>query len=174
MTLVIVLLALPMIVSLLASNDRILKTLLFVYIVAVLFITIGSRYTVVETHVVMNPFHVYRVAYLSISEGVRAYGWKQVLVRIKWYRDQFNSLGLNILLFVPLGYLVPSIFFKFDRWWKMFLIGCLFSILIEMIQLLTKCGWFDTSDILHNSIGVMLGWIVFVKIIGKKRFEDMQ
>ncbi len=71
--------------------------------------------------------------------------WKQILRA----GIRSNFLG-NILLFVPVGVLLPAT----TGWKRKTLIAlCGSSVLIELIQLITRQGCFDPDDIILNSLG---------------------
>lgn len=74
----------------------------------------------------------------------------------------------NVLLFVPFGILVPIKSHFFKKWWNLILAAFISSLSIEMAQLLTGRGFFETDDILLNTLGAVLGYIVFW--IGYKSF----
>lgn len=64
------------------------------------------------------------------------------------------NIGANILIFVPLGFLLyvwkKKIFFAVQF--------CLYtSLLIEVIQFVTRRGYFDIDDIILNAVGGLLG-----------------
>lgn len=65
---------------------------------------------------------------------------------------------LNILMLLPIG---VSLSFVWQDWKKIVLLGFCFSCLIEVSQLLTGRGLFEIDDILHNTLGVMLGILLF-------------
>ena len=65
----------------------------------------------------------------------------------------------NIIMFIPIGLLLAPIV----GWWSV-LIGFLFSLTIESGQLLFKCGFSELDDVIHNTIGVILGCSLY-KII---------
>lgn len=69
-----------------------------------------------------------------------------------------EGAGLNILLFVPFGYLLPLLWKRADRWWKVVLCGFVLSLGIELIQMVTHLGMFDLDDLMNNSLGALLGW----------------
>lgn len=50
--------------------------------------------------------------------------------------------------------------------WKSTKLGLIFSVSIEMLQLLLRLGTFQVSDIVYNTLGGMLGGVVY--IMGKK------
>ena len=69
------------------------------------------------------------------------------------------SLILNILLYYPLGYLLPILFPKLKPK-HVILIGCLCSIATEATQYLLKMGWCETDDVIHNTLGTAIGvWV---------------
>ena len=78
------------------------------------------------------------------------------------FLDGTNSLDrliLNILLYYPLGYLLPILFPKIKPK-HVILIGCLCSIATEAIQYLLKMGWCETDDVIHNTFGTAIGvWV---------------
>jgi len=72
-----------------------------------------------------------------------------------------EGAGLNILLFVPFGYLLPLLWRRADHWWKVVLCGFVLSLGIELIQLVSHLGMFDLDDLMNNSLGAFLGWLCF-------------
>ena len=79
-------------------------------------------------------------------------------------QDLKTSL-LNILLFIPFGFLLPFIS-KF-RIKKIFMIGMLLSISIELLQLISGLlaqitfRIADINDVIFNTIGVAAGYVLF-------------
>ena len=79
-----------------------------------------------------------------------------------------NIIG-NLILLIPFGILLPCIF-RSVRSFKNVLAICVFcSALIELIQFfLRQIGTFrtvDIDDLILNTIGGMLGWVIYAKII---------
>lgn len=64
---------------------------------------------------------------------------------------------LNVVLFLPIGFLIPAIWEK-ARLRHVVLCGAAFSAVIEVSQLLTKRGWFEFDDIIHNTLGAVIGY----------------
>lgn len=164
----IIVVGLPVILRLFHVPKITARVFLCTYIVTVLIITLGSRRADIIMHVALNPFHVYHTWFRAVAEGVQKYGWSEFGKRLWWYRYQFGNLGLNVLLFLPLGCLLPTSIRWFDRWWKVLLTGFCFSLLIETIQLITRLGWFDASDLLHNTVGALIGYWVYYKWLREK------
>ena len=83
--------------------------------------------------------------------------------------ETLEGIILNILLFVPLGYMLPCIFKKLQKALRgVVLIGFFCSLLIETVQLITHLGWFDLDDLLNNTIGCVLG-VTFYRVFLKER-----
>lgn len=90
-----------------------------------------------------------------------------------------NVVG-NVVAFMPFGFLVPVLYREQRKggahrghYFRSFLfvsfLGFLFSLAVESVQLVTKVGCFDVDDLLLNTIGVMLGYVVYYiskKMIG--------
>lgn len=70
-----------------------------------------------------------------------------------------NLLG-NILIFIPFGFFLPMGSTK-----KSFVLTALFSFFlslgIETFQLLTKIGSFDVDDLLLNTLGGIIGYLLY-------------
>ncbi len=82
-----------------------------------------------------------------------------------------NIVG-NILLFIPLGFSIP-LRFKVNKFWKVMLLGFFTSCLVEVIQLLTSIRSFDVDDLILNTLGVILGFILY-RLFDKARPSTKQ
>lgn len=82
-----------------------------------------------------------------------------------WSYDVLNykiiaQLILNVLLFMPMGFLLGIIMNEI-RWMQVIEMGSLFSIMIEILQLLTRRGVCNIDDVIHNTIGCAIGYGIF-------------
>lgn len=77
--------------------------------------------------------------------------------------NQIIEKLLNLLLFIPFGTFMAGSFRKVSII-KIVSLGCIFSLLIELSQLLFKRGFCETDDVIHNSIGCIIGCIIFKTI----------
>lgn len=80
------------------------------------------------------------------------WSWKVPVLRRQIYT--------NILMFIPVGLLVGK------RGWKglLFAAGC--SMVIELLQLVSRRGLFEFDDIIHNTLGAAIGiglWMLMRK-----------
>lgn len=78
-----------------------------------------------------------------------------------------NLLG-NVVVFMPFGYLIPRVLGNRINIIHATLVGMEFSILVELLQLITKKGCCDVDDVILNTIGAFLGY-VFYYFVRRKR-----
>jgi glycopeptide antibiotics resistance protein len=72
----------------------------------------------------------------------------------------YNTLG-SIILFLPLGFLLPSVFLNLKTFKRVIFLSLLLSTCIEEIQVITKLGVLDIDDIILNLGGAALGYSLF-------------
>ena len=83
----------------------------------------------------------------------------------------FSNLFGNIVIFMPFGFLVPILGRKKRNFWFTSLLSFALSLAVACIQLVTRTGWFDVDDIFLNTIGGMLGYLVYA-LVQRKRDRD--
>lgn len=86
-----------------------------------------------------------------------------------------NTL-LNILLFMPLGFLMPAIWEEYRSMKKIVLFGFGMSVLIETMQMFTY-RLTDIDDLIFNTIGAAVGYyiyILFLKYISEKEKAELK
>lgn len=83
------------------------------------------------------------------------------------YRKQIGLEGFivnifgNVLAFMPYGFLLPLLNKAYRGFYRIAFLSILFSLVIEISQLLLKVGVFDVDDILMNSLGGIAGYLMF-------------
>lgn len=115
--------------------------LLVEYLILLLYLTVFVRNVQAEWTYNISPFWSYQ----AIREGR-----DDILVQVI----------MNVLAFIPIGLLLDT--FKGMKWWHILLIGLCFSLLIELLQLVLKRGLTEIDDVVHNGVGCMIGYWVFV------------
>lgn len=142
--------------SRLIHRQLILGLIFCVYLVGNLYFTVFSRTAGSSQHFELQPFRVYGRLFESPTEEEIAIGFAAIFLQGIL---PIVGLILNILLYYPLGYLLPILFPKLKPK-HIILIGCLCSIATEATQYLLKMGWCETDDVIHNTLGTVLGvWI---------------
>ena len=126
---------------------RICRILAIPAVLAVFFVTILSRSPGVMTGTRLVPLWSYEKAVSGIRKGSAKY---------------LRQIVLNILLFVPLGMLLPFTLRKPRpiHYALVFLAGTLLSLLVETLQYRLRLGVFDVDDLIDNSFGFLIGLAV--------------
>lgn len=117
--------------------------LFLLYFGVVLYLTIFMRIGSVDTSVLTTPFDDLKNAIQNRDPAM------------------VQHMVLNVLLFVPFGYLIPAM--NPDRLRKCsfaFLGGIVCSTVIEGAQMIFCLGQSDIDDIIANSIGAVIGYLL--------------
>ena len=88
---------------------------------------------------------------------------------IPFASDGFFTYIMNIIMLMPLGFLIPYIWKNYRNIYKVAVIGFLFSFFIEISQIPTNRA-VDIDDLIMNTIGTVLGYAIW-KGIGKVLFS---
>ena len=74
-----------------------------------------------------------------------------------YFMEMFGENILNVLLFVPIGFLagcgLERMTFK-----KVLFLGGGLSVVIELLQFVFKKGFCETDDVIHNVLGCIIGY----------------
>lgn len=72
---------------------------------------------------------------------------------------------LNVLMFVPVGFLLPLLWERYGDWKQVLGFGCFLTVFIEVAQVFTFRTT-DIDDLMTNLLGAGLGFLL-VKALGK-------
>ena len=82
---------------------------------------------------------------------------------------------LNVIMFVPFGFMLPIMWNEFESFKKTVEVGFLFSLFIEITQIFNFRAT-DIDDLIMNTLGTIIGfgiyYILFVKIFKNKSDKD--
>lgn len=123
------------------SRMLFVEYLFFIYCLTVFFRIASTRYT----HIYI-PFESYK----SLLKGE--------------IPPLFNEMLLNVMLFIPVGLLLaPQVSKRTARnqWLIALLLGLGLSLSIELLQLAFQKGSFETDDIIHNTLGCLIGFAIW-------------
>ena len=149
-----------------ARTEKLLKLTFWAYLVILFSGTVFMRRPRKVMHCILNPIPFFR----NVLTG-----------------NRFSQMQLlyNILMFIPYGILFPltaagnTALQKnqgntapqrlVSEKWRVFGTAFLCSVLIELIQLVTRRGYFEIADIIVNVAGAGIGWGMF--LLAAKRKE---
>ena len=93
----------------------------------------------------------------------------------QYFFDQDHPQGrqiiLNILFFVPFGFLLSAVLnsFQIKSKKRIFLItiiaACLLSAAIEFLQLILKLGFSEFDDVMDNTAGAAIGVLIYLPLL---------
>lgn len=95
------------------------------------------------------------------------------------YREQLGTFAVlanlagNIVIIVPYGFFI-SMASRSRGFFKTLFFSMGLSLCVEVTQLFTRVGSFDVDDILLNTIGGVIGYIVFLMCNGVRRKHDVR
>lgn len=100
--------------------------------------------------------------------GFREFRWEPCVNLIPFSDEKtlrfYYLVGMNALMFLPFGFLLPVLWRNCRRWWVTTLAGLLTSGMIEFLQLFSFRAT-DVDDLLMNTLGASLGyflaWLLF-------------
>ncbi len=79
--------------------------------------------------------------------------------------SDFSNACLNILLFVPFGFLLPILWENFRNVKRVAFMGLITTFFIEISQIFTFRTT-DINDIITNTVGTMIGYFIARRITG--------
>lgn len=87
--------------------------------------------------------------------------WSYKELLENWNSNLAIQIINNIVVFIPWGILFPLISKNMQKFYWSVSSACVFSGLIEVVQLVFKCGLFEFDDIFHNTIGTIIGYLIW-------------
>ena len=81
----------------------------------------------------------------------------------------FWQIVLNILLFMPFGFILSCYLYKYHRPQHLFLpillSGLFVSISVELLQYITSRGFTEIDDVINNTVGSTIGWLSYDRML---------
>lgn len=79
---------------------------------------------------------------------------------IGWFGVFINLPG-NVLAFLPFGYFLASLSEHRLKGFSVVLFSMEFSIFVELLQLVTRLGSCDVDDVILNTLGGWIGYLIY-------------
>ncbi|QHT57636.1 VanZ family protein [Cellulomonas sp. H30R-01] len=105
---------------------------------------------------------------IYLDKPVSSAPWTSSVVVVPWTPYEVADAVMNILVFVPLGFLMPLVVARVT-WWRAAAAAAVVSLGIEVTQVVTAhlLGGghvADVHDLLFNVVGGALGYVAFVAL----------
>ena len=88
-----------------------------------------------------------------------------------YFMECFAANVLNVVLFVPVGFLAGC-WLRGKTLKKMLLLGGGLSVFIELLQFVFKKGFCETDDVIHNVLGCLIGYGLSKVIFNIEEYEN--
>jgi glycopeptide antibiotics resistance protein len=74
------------------------------------------------------------------------------------------NLAGNIIAFMPMGFLLPIVFKRLNKFQNTVLVSLFFTVLIEVSQYILAVGVSDIDDVILNLAGAVIGYLIYIFI----------
>lgn len=82
-----------------------------------------------------------------------------------WSVTELQLILFNILMFAPLGFLLPLVWKRAEKVWVTLGLSLGVTAFIEVFQLATKTGIFELDDLFHNLLGSLAGYFCVMAVL---------
>src|SRR4030095_7420886 len=79
----------------------------------------------------------------------------------KIYEPGDKQIVGNLVMLFPLGIYLPILYKRLNNFFLVLLVSLLFSVLIEFFQLATRFRSADVDDVILNTTGAIVGFLMF-------------
>ncbi len=114
---------------------------------------------------------VFRYDFFLFGGSVNLYpffGYFYLIEAKRYFYTTYLFVG-NIICFVPFGILVPLISKRNILFSKTLVLGFILSLAIETAQYILGTGISEVDDLILNTIGVLLGYLIIYKLIYRRQ-----
>lgn len=156
-----------------------------ILILCIYLICMKKQGRITFTKVVAGVFFATYLALLLggtiLSREIGLYGTEDFIPFWSYYEvfarrnvDIGMQMLANVILFIPWGIIIPIAFPRMRRFVWNVVASVIFSAMIEVVQLLFECGRCELDDVIHNTLGAVIGygiWMLGYKV-WKKYIRD--
>ena len=116
------------------------KLVFALYLVILLFFTVFGRIERNTESAIIIPL----MSYVHILNG----------------QYDLTNIIINVVMFLPLGFMLKKYLYRNINSKGVLFIAITASCVIEILQFVLKRGWFEVDDIIHNTVGAYVGFII--------------
>lgn len=132
-----------------------IKVIFYLYIIGIFyFVLLSERY---GRDTGYDTSHVNLVLFKEIN---RFWTYRHLLSTEAVVTNLFG----NIFAFSPFGFMIPIVINK-KRHFSCSVCNFIFSLVIETSQLIMKVGVFDVDDLLMNTVGGLIGYMIYRVVV---------
>lgn len=139
------------------TSKRFLRVLFIVYIVVVIKVII-FKYPFEQLQAIANTWQKGVILEGLGTANFVPFHTIKMYIDYAYKLNSVENLAGNILVFVPLGFLLPMLSDECRQFYAVMLNSFAFVVGIEVFQLFSAFGAFDVDDILLNCLGAAIGY----------------
>lgn len=150
------------------KSKAIIKAVFALYAILMLWLLFGQRigrdlfgsyWEMLQSNINLIPLQTIRIFINTLSSSDYGYALRHAII----------NLAGNVVMFVPLGFFIPSVFSKNSSFFRSMIICASIVVSIEVVQLFTLLGSCDIDDLILNLIGVAIGYGIYLIILKEAR-----
>ncbi len=152
------------------KSNTIIKTAFLIYALIMFWLLfrqrmgreyLGTYWEVLNSNINLTPFGTIRLFIRAILGSDYEYTVRHSII----------NLAGNIIMFIPLGFFVPSVFPKHSTFFRCIAFCSIIILAVELIQLFTLLGSCDIDDYILNMAGIAMGYGIYkgCRLYGKIR-----
>ena len=159
--------------ELLRLRQGLLLFIFCVYLAAVAYLVFFSRSATREYQVHIALFEDLSssvkidLGFLGFLKTIFTDGFSEAISHVEIISAQdIVQVYFNVMLFVPMGYLLPYLFswFRARVRYRPAMACFVLSLLIENLQLIFRRGFYDMDDLVSNTVGGIIGQFLFLSV----------
>ena len=133
-----------------------IKVIFYLYVIGIFyFVLLSERY---GRDTGYDTSHVNLVLFKEIN---RFWTYRHLLSTEAVVTNLFG----NIFAFSPFGFMIPIVINKKKAFFRAVFATSFFSLVIETSQLIMKVGVFDVDDLLMNTVGGLIGYMIYRVVV---------
>ena len=105
-----------------------------------------------------------------LIRGLNLIEFYQIEIQLNEFKKAVILDILNIIIFIPFGILITHLF-KTKKILKTLIITIIFSLSIEIFQLITIIGACMLNDLITNIIGGLIGSLIYIFVTKNKKYK---
>ncbi len=145
-----------------ARKKNIMKVVFLIYMIF-LFLVVAVKFTGNNLSTVVERWNIISSAKEAGERNLNLKPLTTIRPYLKHFDKSYASMNIlaNLLLFVPVGFLIPIAYPERKRFLKTMSVCLAITVFIEIFQYITCLGFCDIDDVILNMAGSIAGFIVY-------------
>jgi glycopeptide antibiotics resistance protein len=142
------------------TRNKVFYLLFWIYLIIAAKILV-FRYPLTEFYHILRLWDKSIITFGLSSANFIPFKTIKMYIRYRSSLNSFANLFGNLFILTPLGIILPFAWRKKHSVFLITAIGFLVSMAVETLQLVLGVGAFDVDDLILNTLGVIVGYILY-------------